>query len=618
MFSPFDYDDQTAVNRPDLDEETIRSITSGTSESAEYLGKLLIGKSREEDGRSIVIAFDGYIGAQWEQIINLVSQHLILNSLSVSVIDFSGIFKSSDQLDHLFAENLDTDPEKDPVMLFGRLYDGTYENMLDGEKLKALVKRLATAGKGRGDSEVIIVFGCGCTVRALRPLYDYILYFDVTPKSVISRARKGYFRNLGDLTARPIKEFIRRCYYIDFEVAVKQRKVLMDNGAIDFYAASDEVDNIKLIPWRAFNSIMSALVKYPIRCKPVYLEGIWGGQYIKKLRRLPDDMRNCAWVYDLIPLEVSIVVEAGCIKTEFPFFTFVQKEGINLMGEDCVKKFKGYFPVRFNYDDTWHSNGNMSIQVHSDHEYNIRNFNEHGRQDESYYVVATGHGAKTYLGFNEGADVDEFIREVKRSEKDFTPVDYEKYVNSVPSRPGVQILLPAGTLHASGRNQIVLEIGSLTVGSYTYKLYDYLRSDLDGVPRPIHTWHGENSVRKERTSSWVRENLVQDPLLLRQGDKWAEYIIGDHDLLYFSLRRLEFEHSVEDNTGGRFHVLNLVDGERVMIQSVDDPGLYYIQNYLDIVIVPAVMGRYIIKNLGDQPVCVHKTLLKDGFMNDRP
>jgi len=121
----------------------------------------------------------------------------------------------------------------------------------------------------------------------------------------------------------------------------------------------------------------------------------------------------------------------------------------------------------------------MNVQVHSGHEYNVENYNEHGRQDESYYVVATGYDAKTFIGFNENADPGEFIREVKKSEMEFTPVDYEKYINHIQSKPGIQVMLPAGTIHSSGRNQVVLEIGSLTVGSYTNKMYDYLRDDLN-------------------------------------------------------------------------------------------------------------------------------------------
>jgi mannose-6-phosphate isomerase len=617
MIDPFDYDDSNAVNRPILSNDTIRSVIAGTKESAAYISNLLINKANEKGGNIVIIALDGYIGAQWEQTINLISQNLKLKPIKVTAINFAETFKTSEQLDAELSQCLEIDREKDPVLLFGKLFKGTYEDLLDNHKADILKEKLKHLKSGNNKGEVLIVYGCGCTIKNFRHFYDYILYFDVTPQKVIIRARNGFFPNLGDSTARPVNELLRRCFYVDFEVNIKLRSDLIKNDAIDFYIASDDPDEIKLIPGEAFSAIMSSLVKYPMRCKPVYLEGVWGGHYIKKWRSLPVNMRNCAWVFDLIPLEVSIVVEAGSNLLEFPFFTFVQKEGIELMGKECVKKFGGYFPIRLNYDDTWHSSGNMSIQVHSGQDYNVNNYNEPGRQDESYYVVATGHGARTFVGFNDNADADEFIREVKKSEKEYTVVDYEKYVSHIQSRPGVQILLPAGTIHSSGRNQVVLEVGSLTIGSYTYKMYDYLRADLDGIPRPIHTWHSERVLCKERTASWVNENLVQQPLLIRKGHGWAEYIIGEHELLYFSLRRLEFEKSIDDNTGGKFHVLTLVDGEKVVIQSISHPELSYSQKYLDVIIIPANMGEYTIKNLGNQPVCIHKVMLKDGYISDR-
>ncbi|RIH67303.1 phosphoheptose isomerase [Mariniphaga sediminis] len=614
MFNPYPYDDPAAINRPELSSETINSIISGTKETASYISDLLIEKLKSKT-KNPVIALEGYISTQWEQTVNLISQNLRQKSVKVKAINFAKIYKSGSQLDEELSSYLKENREKDPVLLFGKLFKGSYEDLLDNIKLGQL-ETLLKETKDSDTGEVTIIYGCGCAIQRLRPLYDWVCYFDVTPKEVMLRARKGLFANLGDNLAKPIKALLRRCYYVDFEVAMYLRGDLIKKRDIDYYIASTNSDNLQLIPWTSFDKVMSSLVKYPMRCKPVYLEGVWGGHYIKRLRNLPAEMRNCAWVFDMIPLEVSIVVEAGKQLLEFPFFTFVQTEGPELMGQDCVNEFGGYFPIRFNYDDSYHSSGNMSIQLHSDHKYNVENYGEHCRQDESYYVITTGHGAKTYIGFNEDADPDEFIREAKKSEKEFTPVDYQKYINHVESKPGTQVMIPAGTIHSSGRNQVVLEIGSLTVGSYTYKMYDYLRADFDGKPRPIHTYHGERQLRKERKTQWVKENLVQDPQLVRSGNGWAEYIVGEHDLLYFSLRRFEFENSIEDNTNGKFHVLNLVDGEKVVIRSLDNPELSYTQNYLDMVIVPANVGRYVVKNLGNQPVCVHKTMLKDGFSNE--
>jgi mannose-6-phosphate isomerase len=614
MFNPHPYDDPTAVNKPKLSEALIKSMIVGTKESAWHISDKILEKLKASN--NIILALDGYISAEFQQVVNLVCQNLRLNSIEVNTFNFADVYKSSSELNDLFSENLKEDREKDPVLLFGKLFKGSYEDLCDSNKLAQFEESIKEF-KVNGSNKVFIVYGQGCSLKNLRSLYDITCFFDVTPKEVMLRARKGSFFNLGDTSAKPIKALLRRCYYIDFEVAGHLRWELLKQDDIDYYLESNNPDNIKLVPRKSFNSIMSLLVKYPMRCKPVYLEGVWGGHYIKNLRNLPESMQNCAWVFDLIPLEVSIVVKVGEQLLDLPFFSFVQKQGKELMGQDCLEKFGGYFPIRFNYDDSYHASGNMSIQVHSGHQYNIDNYGEHGRQDESYYIIATGHGAKTYVGFNDDASPEEFIQEAKKSEKEFTPIDYQKYISHAESKPGMQVMVPAGTIHSSGRNQLILEIGSLTIGSYTYKMYDYLREDFDGKPRPIHSYHGERVLRKDANETWVKENLIQQPQLVKSGTGWAEYIVGEHDLLYISLRRLEFENLIEGDTNGKFHVLTLVDGENVTIQSIDNPELCYTLNYLDVVVVPANMGKYKIKNHGNQPVCIHKTMLKDGFINDK-
>ncbi|MBR5460059.1 MAG: class I mannose-6-phosphate isomerase, partial [Clostridia bacterium] len=282
-----------------------------------------------------------------------------------------------------------------------------------------------------------------------------------------------------------------------------------------------------------------------------------------------------------------------------------------LLGKRAFEGFGGYFPIRFNYDDTYHSSGNMSIQCHPDEKYVVTNHGELGRQDESYYIVIAGQNAKTYLGFQEPESCAEFFEKAEKAEKTHELVDYQKYVYAVESKPGTQVMIPAGTIHASGQNQVILEIGSLTVGSYTYKLYDYQRLDPQtNLPRPIHLKMGKEVIRGERDANYVRENLVNHGGLVREGDGWREIIVGEHDLLYFSLRNLIFDREIEDNTNGDFHVLALVDGEKVRVESKANPELYYEMNNLDMAVIPAHFGEYTVKNLGVGTVVVHKTRLK--------
>lgn len=618
MYNPFPFDDPKPVNRPELSEKTISSITDGgTPTVAKKFAAPVIEKARTENQ---IIAFDGYATSDWTVFINLLARECAAAGIEFESVDANAeCFKSGKEIDAMIDPLLIWDKKIDPTLLYGRIYKGGYEGMLDEQKTQAFEEKVSTLKNGAG--KVIAVYGYGTLIPRFRPLYDTKCFFDLTPKTSILRIRRGEYVNIGKKRPDIINRVIRRCYYCDFEMAVCSRRELLQNNVPDFWFLSDDPQNIQMLTYEAFADICAQLVKYPFRAKPCYIEGVWGGSYMKRYRNLPEQMRNAAWVFDFIPMEVSVVVEAGSKKLDINFCSFVCREGESLMSKDAVEKFHGYFPIRFNYDDSYHSTGNMSIQCHSGSAYNREHYGEFGRQDESYYVCVTGHDAKTFIGFRDDADIPQFFREIEAADTKHTPCDYMKYVSYEESKPGLQVMLPAGTIHSSGRNQVILEIGSLTIGSYTYKMYDYLRLDFDGKQRPIHTRLGEENVAQNRRTSVIHDPnspdyIVQQPRVAESGDGWKELILGENQQLYFSLRRLDFEKECpQDTKGERFHVLALVDGDHVRVRSKAHPERFYDMDYLDIVCVPADMGEYVIENLGKEPVMVHKTMLRDGYQD---
>lgn len=619
MYNPFPYDDPRPVNRPELSQETIQSIVAGGTPNVAKKFVAMLKDKLKQGG--VTVALDGYTTANWNLFLNLISREMEIADIDYEIVDSNAeTFKSGKEIDAMIDPMLEWDTKKDPTLLFGKIYKDGYQGMLDSEKTCQFKQRIQNARKE--GNKVIIVYGYGVLIPELRDLYDVKCFFDVTPKTSMLRIRRGEYANIGKQRPGMINRIIRRCYYCDFEMAVNNRKEIIQSGALDYFFLSDDPHKIQMLPFASFLDICAQLVKYPFRAKPCYLEGVWGGTYMKKYRQLPNEMRNAAWVFDFIPMEVSVVVEAGKELLDFNFCTFVHTEGNNLLSPDCVKRFHGYFPIRFNYDDSYHSTGNMSIQCHSGAQYNIEHYGEFGRQDESYYVCITGHDAKTFIGFRDDADIPQFFKDIEAADTKHEPCDYMKYVSYEVSKPGLQVMIPAGTIHSSGRNQVILEIGSLTIGSYTYKMYDYLRLDFDGKQRPIHTQLGELTVNQERRTTAIHDPkdknyIVQQPRLAAQGDGWEEYILGENPQVYFSLRRLEFEKRCEQDTKGeRFHVLALVDGENVRVRSVEHPERYFDMKFLDIVCVPADMGKYVIENLGLEPIRVHKTMLRDGYQND--
>jgi mannose-6-phosphate isomerase class I len=610
MFNPFPYDDPEAVNRITADTTITADITAGLFSCAKRLA--VEAENAAKNKGYVLIGVDGYISAPLREIAGAIASQCACAGLKAFLLE-ADIFKNEEILEKELLEYLPLDRETDPVLLYGKVYHGAYEGLSDPAKLEAIEKKFkAFIQKGDG---ILLVYGNGVLMERLRSLFDIKIFLDITPKRAVLNLKSGKYGNLGSSKRDTANLTLRRAYYVDFEAAGTLRGKVLREHLINYYIAADNLETMKMTTIETLHKLFSLMLTYPLRCRPVYLEGVWGGFYIKHLRHLPGAMKNCAWVFDLIPLEVSIVADMGELEMEFPFFTFVQVTAERLLGEKSVKKFGPYFPIRFNYDDTFHSSGNMSIQVHPGEEYVRQNNNEFGRQDESYYIVATAQDAKTYLGFQEKADVEEFITKTRQAERTGHGFNHDSYIYSKPSRPGDQFLIPAGTIHASGRNQLILEIGSLTIGSYTYKMYDYLRKDLEGRLRPIHTHHGDKVLKRDRREKWVTENLIQNRKLLRQEEGFAEYIVGEHDLLYFSLRNAVFAKRYEDETSDRFHVLVLVDGEKVLIRSKTDPSRFFKQNYLEMVIIPAGFGPYEVINEGVGLITLHKTLLKEGVEN---
>ncbi len=618
MYNPFPFHDPKPVNKPELSQNTIDSIVAGGNQHVAKALMTAIAPKVQQEGA--IVAFDGYTTTKWDVMVSLLARECDVFGFKIAFVDsYQFTFKNGEEIDGIIDPLLIWDKGIDPTLLYGKVYHGGYIGLMDPAKVEAYKKEIPAL---KAPGTLVVVYGYGSLIKEFRPLYDIKCWFDITPMNSMLRIRAGEYANLGKKHTGIINRTIRRCYYCDFENAVQLRKELFDTGELDWFFLDNDRGNLQMMPFSTFADICAQLVKYPFRAKPCYLEGVWGGSYMKEKRHLPQKMRNAAWVFDFIPMEVSVLVKAGEEMLDINYCSFVHKEGVALMGEKCVRKYQGYFPIRFNWDDSYHSTGNMSIQCHSGGEFNVKNYNEFGRQDESYYIVVTGQDAKTFIGFRDDADIPAFFKEIEAADTEHKPCDYMKYVSYEESKPGLQVMLPAGTIHSSGRNQVILEIGSLTIGSYTYKMYDYLRLDFDGKQRPIHTHLGECNVRQDRRYSVIHdpaspEYIVQQPRLDCEGNGWKEFILGENPQMYISLRRLEFEKACEQDTHGeKFHVLTLVDGDHIRIRSAEHPERYFDLDFMEIACVPASMGKYVIENLGKEPISVHKTCLRDGYEND--
>lgn len=591
------YSIDEALNRVKLSEESKRHIICGLEEFCNFVASLVESQIKIKR-QTIILSFDGYLGVKWDQIIPRLQEELERRKLNPSTIDFNNYYKPPSEIEKIIKPCLEKDPN------FGFVFKGKIGDFLDFEKIKSLRDSFR-----KFSDMAVICYGPGSSIPYLRKIYDKVFYFDIIREKIFNELEKNPLP-LGWREKIPFKDFVRRFYYVDSQVLDGHKRYVLN--FMDYYVESNDPLKLKVLPRDIYFEVLSKLAERPFAIKPLYYPVTWGGNWLKKVKKLPESMVNSGQGF-IVPVDNSIrVVINDDIELEIPFLNFLWAEAKRILGDYVFRKFGHHFPIVYWYDDSidgWH----MAIQVHANGSYMRKHFNEPFRQDESYYIIFTGPGAKTYLGLKDDANIEDFRREAERAEKENIPFDHEKYVNSIPTKPGDYFLIPNGTVHASGRNQVVLEINGEICSygpGYTFHIYDYLRPDLDGSLRPIHIEHSFNVIKKGRRAKWVMKNLKQTPRLIRLTGDGAEYLLGSYKGMYYEVHRLEFSSHADDDTNGKFHGLTLVCGEKVIVQSKKDPDKKYILNFLDTIIVPASLGEYEIINLGSKPAKVVKALVK--------
>jgi len=214
---------------------------------------------------------------------------------------------------------------------------------------------------------------------------------------------------------------------------------------------------------------------------------------MKEVCNLDESIPNYAWCFNCVPEENSLLLKFGDNTIEIPSINLVFLYPQELLGEPVYARFGDEFPIRFDFLDTMQG-GNLSLQVHPLTEYIQEEFGIPYTQDESYYMMDAEDDAIVYLGLREKVDPKDMITELEEAKSGGEPFIAGKHVQEWPVKKHDHVLIPAGTVHCSGKNSMVLEI-SATPYIFTFKLWDWGRLGMDGKPRPINIEHGKKVIQ---------------------------------------------------------------------------------------------------------------------------
>jgi len=538
----------------------------------------------------------------WQDILTRIGGEISRGAQRIAVEIYPGVFEQEvlgafvDALHpaHLFltsdcwkatpeiAAMVKGDLTDDPV--FGRISRLTIEDFADPQRT-AQFREACRSAQG-----VTLILGTGTSLIAPEP--DVLILADMARWEIQRRQRANQIENFaaGNVHEAPAAKY-KRAYFVDWRVADRIKERLFDR--VDFLLDTNDPVAPKMITGEAFRRGLRCALDRPFRVVPFFDPGPWGGQWMREVCDLPDGPPNYAWCFDCVPEENSLLLNMAGVNIETPAMDLVLCHPRELLGDAAFARFGAEFPIRFDFLDTMQG-GNLSLQVHPLNQYIIDNFGMAYTQDESYYLLDAAPDACVYLGLKTGIDRNAMISELHRAQEGGSPFEACKYVNKWPARKHDHFLIPAGTIHCSGANSMVLEI-SATPYIFTFKLWDWGRPGLDGRPRPVHLEHGAASLQWDRDTEWVRKNLLNRIEKINEGEGWVEERTGLHEQEFIETRRHWFTSAVEHDASRGVNVLNLVEGEEAIVESPTELFEPFHVHYAESFIVPARGGRYTVR-----------------------
>jgi mannose-6-phosphate isomerase class I len=230
------------------------------------------------------------------------------------------------------------------------------------------------------------------------------------------------------------------------------------------YVDLSDIEQPRSVAMADLTSALRDLSRRPFRTRPTFQPGVWGGQWLKAMIGA-QGVDNLAWSYELIAPESQVTLGTDVpVRVNLSFLLHTAADAV--LGERVRARFGDSFPIRMDYLDTM-DGGHLSAHCHPQRDYARAVFGLPYTQHESYYVMETRPGSKIFLGLRDDVDLEGFRRAVEAASDHAVPFALEEFALAHDAERHQLYLIPAGTLHASGRDNVVLEISSTP---YLYSL----------------------------------------------------------------------------------------------------------------------------------------------------
>lgn len=506
-----------------------------------------------------------------------VDRNVVKEKLKIQFIGYTIVDLENSAIDKSVVQKSIMELGNDRI--FTRMKTHDIADFYKADGLKEVNNIIASTNK-------VIVLGVG--VSLLKRCDCLLVHIGLPRWEIQANYRQGLATWQQDNSNLENSQKFKMGYFFDWRIADKIKVDYIDSidYLIDF---SDQ--EMKMVSRLDYREILKEVTAQPFRLKPFFDPGVWGGQWMKEKFGLDRETVNFAWSFDGVPEENSIQVKTSETKFVIPGIDIVLFEPLSLLGKSVYEKYGSEFPIRFDMLDTI-GGQNLSLQVHPDKKYMLEQFGLKYTQEESYYILDTnGDFAYVYIGLKDGVSNNQFFSALEEAYSIGDEFEVEKYINKIKCKKGDHFLIPSGTIHCSGSDVMVLEI-SQTPYIFTFKLWDWNRVDLNGVPRPINLEHGKKVVNNKYNNTYVNKYLYNNFQII-DDDKMISGLAEGQDIVTSIYEHCE---QVSFDTNNKFQMINLVDGDSLEV--ISDSGKFspFELNEFETLILPASIGRFSISS----------------------
>lgn len=303
---------------------------------------------------------------------------------------------------------------------------------------------------------------------------------------------------------------------------------------------------------------------------PVFRDYLWGGDKLVRQLGKPAGPGRWAESWEIVDHADAQSVVAGGPFAGWTLARLMAEHGRELVGEKTWQRItrsevpaglRGRFPLLIKLLDAAED---LSVQVHPDDRLAAALNPPDLGKTEAWYVLSADPGARIWAGLAAGTTREQLAQAVAEGRTG----DLLHVIE--PSR-GDCIFVPAGTVHAIGGGNLILEVQQAS--NTTWRLHDWNRADSSGRARELHV---EAALR---AADFTRGPVSPGQPVANSNDPCESLVKCDS----FDIRRWKLDEPLKMGRDGRFHILVVTAGRAEFSQ----PGFDGEMNFGDVRLLPA-------------------------------